>query len=253
MQDFISRNVYKVLRFVEKEREMIHIAIVDDEKEWQKKAIDKITTYWKEDYEIDTFSNGEDFLESQKEYHIVFMDVELGEDDGFEVYAAYNKEHKNTILIMFTTHTEFARKGYQYDAFRYIDKSQLEEIEEVVEALKKKLVQQNSIDIETLDGNTGRVLLRDIIYIEAQGRSLHIATTKGVLLCKEKIAAMEERLKNYGFYLIHRSYLVNLEWIKAHDIKHIFLKNDEVIYVSRRRYPEFRQVFFHWKIERGNG
>lgn len=111
------------------------IAIVDDEAKWRKLALDVVKGYIEDTDKIDIFQSGVEFIKGNKEYNVVLMDVDMPEMDGFETIMKYKAEYSESIIIILTTHLDCARKGYLVDAFRYVDKTKMQE--ELQEAFEK--------------------------------------------------------------------------------------------------------------------
>ena len=112
----------------------MRVAIVDDEERWRTKTEEIVTKFNAEEcLEIDKYASGEIFLKKAELYDIVFLDVEMKQLDGFETASGYREIFPKAMIIILTTHTELSRKGYMVNAFRYVDKTNIEE--ELTEAL----------------------------------------------------------------------------------------------------------------------
>ena len=230
------------------------LAIVDDEVYWRDIVLKEIQKYSGDEFCIEVFSSGIDFLESEQAFDIVFVDVEMPEKDGFQVLKEYRQKYSESICIILTTHVELSRKGYQVDAFRYIDKECLEEIKEAMDSALLRLQMYQNITLNIISMNEKQIRCCDILYFEVYGHDVLLHKKDGEeLKCNESLAKLSERLQEYGFIQPHRSYLVNMTHIKKIEPKAIFLMTNEEIPLSRRKYQELRMVFFDWKMQRANG
>lgn len=54
----------------------------------------------------------------------------------------------------------------------------------------------------------------EIQYIETQNGTTHIHVREGDFICALTLSELEERLKGFGFFRCHRSYLVNLQRVR---------------------------------------
>lgn len=232
------------------------IAIIDDEKIWleeERRCIEKY--YNKEDVQIDTYYTGEEFLKKEKMYDVIFMDIELGEEkeDGFIVAEKYQKIKNDVILIIMTTHTEFSRKGYQVNAFRYIDKTCMEaELQEALSSAENRLERKQFIEIPITGVGVQKIYCKDIVYIEASNNETEINMKSEKLICREKLKNIHKEVEDKGFYLVHRAYLANLEWIEKVDNRILYMKNGANIPISRYRDSNFKRYYFQWKLKRLN-
>lgn len=231
------------------------IAVVDDEQVWTLKVKEYIQAYFKgNNIEIKCYESGEDFLEANEEFVIVFMDIEMQGLDGFSVLAEYRKTQKDTICIILTTHTELSRNGYKVEAFRYIDKYCLEEVNEALDSALLRLERYQMVEIPVISQKQVQVPCYNILYFEAFDHDIMMHTINGaVFKCSESLTQVMERLEKKGFIMTGRSYLVNIDHIRKVEVKQIVLDTGMLIPLSRRKYPEVQKIYFDWKISRANG
>ncbi len=60
-----------------------------------------------------------------------------------------------------------------------------------------------------------KIRAEDILWIKAEGVYSHLATTQRQFMLSANIGTIEEKLKNYPFIRVHRSYLVNFIHLEA--------------------------------------
>ena len=216
----------------------MRVAIVDDE----------------ECLEIDKYASGEIFLKKAEQYDIVFLDVEMKQLDGFETASGYREIFPKAMIIILTTHTELSRKGYMVNAFRYVDKTNIEE--ELTEALmsaKLCLNRNQSIEIEASNLGKVSVMLSDIMYIETLNHSLCVHTNENEYTSYTmRMGDFEEQLKEFGFFRCHKSYIVNLDKIKTFTKSEIQLRDGSMILVSVRKYQELKKQYLDYKFKYAN-
>lgn len=234
---------------------MLHIAIIEDEETWQQFAIREIRTYYKEKErpEIDCFQTGEAFLQADRKYDILFMDIELPGEDGFAISEKYTGRHGDVILIIMTTHTEMSRKGYLVNAFRYVDKFHPEEMEEALRSAEKKQRQWKLLSLPVPRHGEVKVRCRDILYFESVDHNLKIKTVTDLFVLRDKLEVFASKLEGLGFFQTHRSFLVNLDHVIDFSTRDIHMSDGKTIPVSRKRYKEFQEAYFQWKFENANG
>lgn len=231
----------------------MNIAIVDDEIGWEQIVKEIIDTFFEEKVSICSFVSGESFLAAKKEFDIVFMDVEMNGKDGFTIIEEYKQIYSESINIILTTHTEMSRKGYKVDAFRYIDKANLkEEVEEALTGAQKLLKRNVCIRLAIKSLGMVEIAIKSILYFETSRRNLKVHLERDEYICKESINGLAEQLLDKGFYLTHRSYLVNMEWIKSFTQNEIWLKNGERVMLSVRKHNKFKSDYIKWKFGNAN-
>ena len=235
----------------------MRIAIVDDESAWRQQTEEmvrrNITQFTKEETEMITFDCGEHFLEAAEYFDIVFMDIEMEGKDGFETIELYQEKFPESLSIILTTHTELGRKGYRVAAFRYIDKLELaEELNEALESAVKVLGRNVKISIAVKTLGEIKLPVKDILYFETELRKVKIHTKQDVYICRENMGELEEKLKERGFYRVHRCYLVNMQWAGEFNKKEICMKNGNKVLLSGRKYQDFKKEYMKWKFGNGN-
>lgn len=220
------------------------IAIIDDENDWRIVAYKTVQKYTKVTDQIEVFSSGNAFLHKNMAFDVVLMDIDMPGMDGFDTIIQYKKKYFSSIVLILTTHLDYARKGYLVDAFRYIDKAKMEE--ELEEAFDKigEINKRNHFSLIGKNGQTLKsVLIKDIFFIETVGRCCSITTKDAKYDCYESITNLEEQLEEYGFFRCHKSYLVNLNAVKYLDNSFAYFPGDKKAYISVRKYAETKRRY----------
>ena len=228
----------------------MRIAIIDDEKEWRECAVSNVKAYYMDiTVEIDTYSSGKDFLEKEEIYDIVLVDIEMPEKDGFETISDYRVINDNCVAIILTTHTELSNKGYLVNAFRYIDKTNMEvELKEALKSAGKVLESNNIITLNAIKLGEIKLVIKDILFIETTKRNILVHTNNDEYECYGNISDFENELNKYGFYRSHRSFLVNLDKVKKFDRKCIYFAGDKKAFLSSRKYTDMKSKYVERKI-----
>ena len=224
------------------------IAIVDDEKKWRDLASDVVTCYMVQTDELEVFCSGAEFLNRKEEYNVVLMDIDMPEMDGFETIMNYKTEYPESMIIILTTHLDCARKGYLVDAFRYVDKTKMkEELNEAFETIRE-LTQKSNFSLTGMSGNvTKSIQIKDILYIETNGRGCIINTPKGSYESNEKIHNLEKELEPYGFFQCHKSFLINLGCVEYIDKEFAYFPGHRKAYISVRKYTDTKKKYIAMK------
>ncbi len=229
------------------------IAIVDDEIDWQERVRAEIIRC-DEDQEIEMefFSNGEEYLESKGCYDISFIDIEMPGLDGFETIIRAKERTTDGIFIILTTHIEMSRKGYMVNAFRYIDKLQLEEVEEAITSAKTVLGRNQKIKVNVIGDGVRKITLKNIIYVETEKHYVVVHTRQGVVKCSNTMKEIENMLPDNCFCRCHNVYIVNLDEIIRIDDRIVYLSNGDDIDISYRKMNQFKKIYINRQFECAN-
>ena len=234
---------------------MISIAIVDDEKvirEQIKNLIEKR----QEECTIDTYSTGEEILQTDKCYDIVFLDIQMEGINGIDTARALRQKAEDTILIFVTGVKEYVFDAFDVAAFHYLIKPINEQkftsvIERaVLEVGKKKQQVNGQLFVKTRYRNV-TLEQKDILYIESRGKKVEIHTKTDIVDAYAGIGDLEKQLQG-NFYRCHRGYLVNLAYITEYSNDSITLNNGESIILAKEKYAEFVKIYMRY-LKNGGG
>ena len=105
---------------------MRNIAIVEDEDAAAsvlKGYIEKYAAKSGQQFHIERFTNGVDFLKDyQSIYSVVFMDIQMPQRDGMSTAFDLRELDKTVSIIFVTNLSQYAQKGYEVDAVSYLMK-----------------------------------------------------------------------------------------------------------------------------------
>ena len=195
---------------------------------------------------------------------IVFLDIEMPEENGFRLFDYF--ETVTFEIVFLTAHKNYAIDAIRFAAFDYLLKPlDFIDLTGVISRYEKKEKEENNnARIQTLltnlnigaDINTKIALptlsgyqmekISHIIYCEADENYTKIYTVKGGhILVSRTLKVVEEMLPPEYFFRIHKSYLVNLNFVKSYnrtDGHKIILENSVELEIATRRNEEFVKV-----------
>lgn len=228
------------------------IGIVEDEAVWRDQIQAAVETYCRDkniSSQINSWRSGKDFMENA-DADLLFLDIELAEgEDGFEIAEQLMHSGNKCKICFLTSHTELARLGYRVNAFRYIDKKHLEEINEALDCFLKTRIQDRIVTCNDTAGIRIKINLNELLLIETYGRKLRYLMSDGSEhLCEGRISETAQNLSRFGFSRIQRSYIVNLKYIEKVNSREITLCNVLKVVIGRTHSKEFKKEFFKWRM-----
>lgn len=218
------------------------VGIVDDEIYYSDVLKNKLKDYIQEEDEVRIFNNAEDFtkdLLNKCEYDILFLDIEIGCDNGIDLALKVNEVTPCTQIIFVTSYVQYVSDVYQSKHMFFMDKERIDEYFPI--AYKHAL--KNYIDIKskylTISWNKEKIDIyqKDILYIERQLRVSYIYTTKEVYKTSLKIDELMGMLNN-TFCVCHMSFIVGMNYIKNIKKNSIKLLDGKEIPLSRSQYKK---------------
>lgn len=232
------------------------IGIVEDEAVWRDQIQAAIEKYCRDkniSFRINSYSSGRDFMEDA-DADLLFLDIELAEgEDGFAIAENLMNSGNRCKICFLTSHTELARLGYRVNAFRYIDKKHLEEIDEALDIFLRTRIQDRVVCFDDTSGIHIKINLKELLLVETNGRKLRYLMLDGSeYFCGGRISETAQSLAGFGFFRVQRSYVVNLKYIEKVNSREITLCNGAKVVIGRSRSREFKKEFFKWRMYFGD-
>lgn len=231
------------------EDKLVNIVICENDKNDQEFVKDKVVEILDDldiEYEIKVYNSGDDLLEGYDKYtDIILLDIQMDGLDGMETARKIREFDDNVEIIFITSFVEYALEGYEVNAYRYLLKPVKDENlrTSLINCLNDRNFVKRSIVIK--EGDTRiKISLKDIMYIEVQGNDITVHTLKDTYRTKGTMSNFETEINSNMFVRCHKSYLVNLEYIKSIKRYTSILVNDEEVPLSRNKYKEIKDRFF---------
>lgn len=221
------------------------VAICDDEViELNNTKTQLEEAYKSLDLIVDTFNDGNQLLKAidKANYDLVILDIEMPTIDGLTVAKKLREIGEKTAIVFLTSHVEYALKGYEVNALRYLTKPvKVEQLSEIVTYLIEQSAEDKKLMLKD-DDSMVLVSYKDVLYLEAQNQDIHIVTSDKDYYRRYNIKDYEAELKGYFFVRCHRSYVVNLAHIAQISKNEIHLDNGQVIPLSRTKEKELKEA-----------
>ena len=181
---------------------------------------------------------------------LAFLDIDFAgkQYTGLDIAARLRRLRPKAVIIFITNYIEYAPRGYEVGAFRYLLKSELER--KLGQYLQEALAQLES-DRQMLtiraEGEPVSIPLHQILYLEANQHTVLVHTTVRDFTTYATLMELEERLESKGFLRIHKSYLVNMAHLSKYQSQEAVLSDGTVLRVSARSYAAQKQKYLLWK------
>ena len=223
---------------------MIKIGICDDDKNIIQKIKDYISEYKGDKCTIESYNSGEELIENKKKFDVILLDIDMEGIDGTETGKKIRDYDKNVKIIYVTSFTDYVNLAFKVHAFLYLNKPIKKE--EIHNALDEVIsYKDNSEEKELIEFKTDEGVIRiepkEIYYFEYINRKVNIKTKDKIYKIKEKITDTANVMSKYGFVMPHKSFTVNLFYVKSIKGYDIFMMDGSVIPLSQKKSVEFRE------------
>ena len=230
---------------------MIRIAICDDEKHMSDHIRSFVSDFFRKKNQesiIHMFSSGEELLSYNGQIDILFLDIQMKDMDGMETARKLRADQFRGFLVFITVLKEMVFQSFEVQAYDYLVKPVDEkQFEKTMERLYASMQNASEDSLLVQKGYERRIIAMDeIIFCEIIDRKIYLNLTSGeVVDYYERIEKLETKLDN-RFYRCHRSYLINLKYLKSYKNGTAYMDNGKEIPVSRLRSREFSGVVLQY-------
>jgi DNA-binding LytR/AlgR family response regulator len=230
---------------------MIKIAICDDDHFICSQLENILVKYTKRKYikmNIDIFYSGKGILSCLDQgviFDLIYLDIELGKISGIEVGLQIRKTMRNytTEIVYISGKDKYYKQLFDVQPLNFIEKPISQQfvigaLELALERMKKYagfFQYQKSHDIY-------KVEINNILYFESLNREVKIVTTIQEDLFYGNLEDISNRISNYPFLKIHRSYLINYNHATILRYSEVVMSNGTVLPISRNRRQEIRNI-----------
>lgn len=235
---------------------MIKFAICDDEPIMAQEISTHLSQYMNEKkivpYHVNNFSSGRSLLESNDDFDVIFLDIQMKQPDGMKTAKMLRQRGNRSLLIFVTVLKECVFDAFEVEAYDYLVKPlDSGHFKRTMDRVIQSLEQRTAKSIVIHRGTSCEVLLlAEIVYCEVQGRKIYIHQSDGKIIdYYDQLGDLERRIDG-RFFKCHRSYLVNLDYVRGCQAGQITLFQGERIPVSRLRERELTQALLHHMRER---
>ncbi len=199
--------------------------------------------------DIDVFFSAEELcreIEHQK-YDMVFLDIELPEMNGVEL-GNYIREIKNdntTQIVYISSSQKYAMELFAVRPMDFLVKPlNQEKIERVLNVFLKIKGRMDFVFYYKKRHTSQKIEIYKIMYFVRENKKVRLVTTEGTETFYESLESIYEQLKNHGFLFIHKSYIVNHQYIKVIQYDSVTMTDNETFSISQQRRKEIREQYF---------
>ncbi|REJ06456.1 LytR/AlgR family response regulator transcription factor [Halobacillus trueperi] len=200
----------------------ITVLIVDDERFSREELNFLLKPYESIEVVGEAGSGDEAVMQTLKlQPDVLFLDVEMPKMDGMAVAKAVQELKKVPEIVFATAYPDFAVEAFRQKAIDYLlkpfDEEQLSEtverIEKKLKPVEEKVVKSPSKLAVEVEDTIEYLDPSDIMYVHREDRITKIVGKQKVYETKDALKDVEKRLQGFSFFRIHKSYLVNLDFV----------------------------------------
>jgi two-component system LytT family response regulator len=245
---------------------MLRTLIIDDEEHVRKSMADMLKLHCPRVKIVGQAEGVKTGLAAIDSLHpdLVLLDIKMKDGSGFDLLKALNNIDFKIIFV--TAYDQYAINAFKFSALDYllkpVESTELREaVDKADEVIQHEIDKQIDALSSNLKGNdqSGRkiilktfdniylVKVKDINYIQSDGRySTIFLVSDQKIVVTNNLKQYNQMLGELGFYRVHKSYLINLEYIQRFekgDGGYVILGNDARIPVASRKREGLLELF----------
>lgn len=230
----------------------MRVIVCDDDKLFLQQfhnTLEKAFNARRQAVEIVCVESGADLFRTlgQQSTDVVFLDIEMPDEDGFSVARRLAKLANKPLLVFTTSIETLVFESFEHEPIWYLLKSNMNQLPAVINKIILKLEHTKKF-LEYFNSNTQhRVLLSDILFLESKDHYITLHTQNEICCFRGKLSDIEKQVGNEFFIRCHASYLVNFQYVKALGKGKLLLSDNNIIPISRNKLEETQDAFMNYK------
>ncbi len=238
-----------------KGEDVLRVAVVDDE-EAARELYSALARDWARrrgvEAEVVAFASAEQLLFSLDDAacDVVLLDIEMPGLDGMGLARELRSRGERVQIVFVTGIIDHALDGYDVDAVSYLLKPvRAEKLDAALDRALDRVGREEPVLVVESAGETSRVPLTRICFLEARGHDTLVILADGARLVSTRgIAQLEAELSRMSglFLKTHRSYLVNLPHVRRITRRDVEMDTCDVLPIARGRWEELNRAWLVW-------
>lgn len=209
---------------------MLKIIICDDDREYAEFEKNTLHSEFLEsgvnkELDIEIFTNAKDVVNYKgiKEADVCFLDIDMGDESGFELAGKLASMLKQPRIVFVTSHENLVYDAFDYMPVAFLRKRNfIKELKRLIPRLLIMLELNEEYIVFEGHGRKAAIKPKDIHYVNVYDHMLEINCNVGIVQIRDSLNKYTDKLKKYGFIELGRSSWVNPEHI-------IDIKGSEVV------------------------
>lgn len=226
----------------------MNILICDDEKAFLDSFLLSVQEYMKNRYipcSITATDNPVSILGSNKTFDLAFLDIQMSGANGLILAKELRRRNPKLALFFITNYEEYQDDAMDLRAFRFFKKPF--NVQRLYAGLDKAMEYIDGAYVEVFFTNNSqqqKILVDDILYITRENRKILMVSKQGSFYTRDTMDQWCEKLPSLFFYYVHKSFLVNLHYVRKYAYSELILDDGSRIPIAPKKQSDFRRFWF---------
>lgn len=226
------------------------ILICDDEKLYLDTLRSHVQEYMDNRFiahDIITAASADTVLQGDLHFDLAFLDIQMEGTNGISLAEELQKYNRKIAIFFVTNYNEYLDESMDIRAFRFFSKPF--DVGRLYSSLDKAMeyIDGAYVDIFLYADNTQqRVLIDDILYITRDNRKVLLQTVNQSFTPRQSFEDLCKKMPPLFFYQVHKSFAVNLHYIRQYNYSEVFLSDGTRIPIAPRKQAMFHKYWFEY-------
>ena len=238
---------------------MFSIAICDDQRAICSEIENIILDYQeltRQEIQIEVFYSAEKlctFMEHEHNFDLIFLDIEMKGLNGLELGRRIREEMDNQItqIVYVSGKDSYYRELFEVRPMHFLSKPvEPDMVIKDIELAMKLINRLGSLFSYKKGSDTHKVAIKNIIYFQSINREIKIVTTTGEESFYGKLQDVFHQVAKYQFMNIHKSYIINYEYVAKFRYDEVVMSNSVCLPISQLKRKEVRGLQMRYESER---
>lgn len=228
------------------------IMIIDDDELFSNQLKHNLLSHFDsidETLKVDIFSNHFSQINLSEYYHLAFVDIELIEMNGIDLARQITLTSPQTLIIFVSAHSQLIYESRIVRPFFFIRKNDFYEDISIFYDLVDDMFTKKSFINLSYKAQKSTISTNDIIYIESFNHMLKIVCKDHVYYDNRTLQNMISCLSTKDFIQIHRSYVINLNYLLSYLQSEVILTHNIHLSIGRSYKKKFKKVYQEFLIQ----
>jgi DNA-binding LytR/AlgR family response regulator len=148
----------------------------------------------------------------------VFLDVRMPGLGGLELARVLRRFEQPPAVVFVSAFDDAAVDAFELAAVDYLRKPvSRRRLDEAIERASRRTpagetatLEDETLAVDVPRGGTRLIARSSVLYLQAHGDYVRVASSEGRFLVRARLSDLEERWAGHGFVRVHRGFVVNL-------------------------------------------
>lgn len=194
-----------------------------------------------------TTTSSKNIIENNDVFDLAFLDIQMDEADGLTVAKELKRRNGKVVIFFVTDYKEFQDDAMDLRVFRFYEKPF--DVQRLYSGLDKAMEYLDETYVDIFLQQKGiqiKLSVDDILYIKRENRKVTIVTKNDEFDTFETLEHWYNKLPTTFFYLVHKSFLVNLHYVTSYSYTELYLNKTTRIPIAPRKQADFHKYWFSY-------